>query len=201
MANTQRPATGKQQGKSLADIISSATPADEVVPICVAGALIAEHQRLDRELEELQLQRESGARETRKLSGGGSDPAEDRLAKRILKLEAETKANTFDFVFRKLNKNAWRDLMEEYGPRQGKERQERWNPDTFPAAAVRACCVSPEGMDDPEKFQAFWDDVLNDGQRDDLFRGALRVNEGSLSAPFSVSASAHQQSSGPSSPT
>lgn len=180
---------------TLADINKSATPSTVTVPLCVAGKLIDEHARLTAELEDLQLSRIGSA----KLSdpdAAARDAEEDRLRKRIRKLEGDIRAQTHDFVFVKLEKNGWRDLMEEHGPRKGKERQERWNPATFPPAAVRASCVSPGGMDDDEVWREFWEDKLNDGQRDELFRGALKANEGTLSVPFSASASVRAPNSG-----
>jgi hypothetical protein len=175
---------------TLADITKQATLPEVVVPVCVAGELIAEHGRLDAELEEVETA-EIGSRKL-----GGTSAEADGLRNRIRKLEADIKAQTHGFVFRALKKNAWRDLMEEHGPRKGKERQERWNPNTFPPAAVQASCVSPAGMDDDEAFRAFWDEAINDGQRDELFRGALKANEGTLSVPFSASASVRAPNSG-----
>jgi hypothetical protein len=176
---------------TLTDITKQATLPEVVVPICVAGELIAEHSRLDAKLEEAETEQIA----SRKLGDAEASEVE-RLRGRIRKLEADIKAQTHDFVFRALKKNAWRDLMEEHGPRKGKERQERWNPQTFPPAAVQASCLSPEGMDDDEAFRAFWEDAINDGQRDELFRGALKANEGTLSVPFSVSASVRAPNSG-----
>lgn len=198
MANTQRPTASKQQATSLSGITEQATPAEVVVPVCVAGKLVAEYERLDRELEALQDQH---MQESPKLTGGGSTPEEDKIVRRMRTLKPQIKAQTHDFVFHKLGDNKWPDLIDEHGPRSGRERQERWNPHTFPPAAVRASCVSPDGMDDEEAFRKFWDGVLNDGQRDDLFRGAQRANEVALSVPFSVSESAHRLSSEQSSTT
>lgn len=190
MSNTRKP--------KLADVRSKATPARVIVPICVAGELIAEHARLDRRLEKLQDDELRG-RESKKLSGPTTEA--DRITKRLLQLEHQMEALTYDFEFEHLPGTGWRDLMDEHGPREGKERQERWNPNTFPPAAVQACCVSPEGMDDDEQFRAFWDGDINDGQRDELFRGALNANEAALSIPFSVNVSAHQSTSDESSTT
>lgn len=65
-------------------------------------------------------------------------------------------------------------------------------------AAVKASCVAPEGMNEAETFQNLWDNILNEGQRAELFmQGAFRANEESLSVPLSVSAFAPQQSSEP----
>lgn len=204
MANTRTP-----KAKSLAEITEQATPAEVIVSVCVAGKLITEHQRLDRELERLQDNRLRA--DSPKLSPAAAkpDPEEERLVKRLHTLEEQIQAQTYDFAFRKIDKSnqpeghpaTWADLMDEHGPRRGKERQERWNPTTFPPAAVRASCVSPDGMNDEETFRKFWDTVLNEGQRDDLFNGAQRANEAALSVPFSVSASAHRQSSEQSSTT
>jgi len=183
--------------KTLAEITEEAQPVREVVRVCVAGDLVTRHAQLERELEEHQARTLGGSP---KLSGGTSDPEADRLAGEIQKLEAKIAARTYDFEFEKCDDPGWFDLMDEHGPRKGKERVERWNPSTFPPAAVRASCVSPEGMDDDAQFEKFWA-KLNDGQRDDLFAGARRANEVALTVPFSASASAHRQISEGSSTT
>lgn len=198
MANTRTATAAKPASKSLADIISEATPVDVVVPICVAGQLKAEHDRLDRRLDELQ---DDDLRESSQKLQDSRKAEADKIAKRIRQIETEMREHTHDFVFRPLPRNAWNDLVDEHPPRQGRERQERWNLNTFMPAAVRACCVAPEGMSDADTFQNLWDNVLNEGQRTELFVGAQRANEESLSVPFSVSASAHHQSSTRSSTT
>ncbi len=187
MSNTRKP-------KSLADISKAATPAESVVSICVAGALVAEHQRLEAELEAAQ-----DAEITTGTKLSSRSPVK-KLAQRIRDLEAQMREQTFEFVFRALPRRGWSELRDAHPPREGKERVERWNPDTFPAAAVSACCVDPTGMDDVAQFDPFWE-TLNDGQRDGLFRGAYDVNEAGVSVPFSAAASAALRTSEPTSTT
>lgn len=173
---------------TLAAITAQTKPVEVVVPLCVAGDLYAEHERLERELEQAQGK-------PRKLSDPDPAPA---IAKKVQAVEAKMREHTYDFVFVKVDN--WLDLIDEHGPREGKERQERWNPTTFPPAAVSASAVSPEGMRDAETFAAFWD-KLSQGQRRELFDGAFRANEEAADVPFSVIASAALSRSGPSSTT
>jgi hypothetical protein len=186
-----------RKNKSLAQITAETKPKRELVAVCVAGDLVTEHAHLNRELEEHEAK---AVGRSKKLAETADDSKGDALAERIRKLEAKIEERTYDFEFEKIEDPGWFDLMDEHPPRKGKERQERWNPKTFPQAAVRASCVSPEGMDDDETFQTFWK-RLNDGQRDDLFRGARAANEVALSIPFSVSASARRATSETSSAT
>jgi hypothetical protein len=192
MATTKKAAT-------LAEIIKQSTPAEKVVSLCVAGGLVAEHQRLEAEREKAQLAQVSRSGSA-KLSNAGDDDASDspaRIAKKLRALEARMRDYTHDFVFRK--HDHWQDLKDEHPPRKGKENRELLNPVTFAPAAVQACCVSPDLSDD-EAFNEFWSG-LNQGQRDALLDGAWSVNEDGVSVPFSVSASVALSSSKPSSTT
>ncbi|MGH3504314.1 MAG: hypothetical protein ACRDQA_25960 [Nocardioidaceae bacterium] len=187
--------TRKTSIPTLSEITQQATPVERTVSLCVAGSMFAEHERLEAELEAAQSAEVTGSGTL------GKQPESQRVAKKLRDLEAKMREHTYDFVFRSLPKLQWRALLDTHGPREGKERIERWNPDTFPRAAVAASCVSPEGMDDAAAFAVFWDESLNDGQRDQLFRGAYAANEESTSVPFSVAASAALSTSEQSSTT
>jgi hypothetical protein len=190
MANTRTPA--KKKPPTLADVLAVTTPAERVVSLCVAGDLFAEHQRLEAELEKAH---DDGI-STRKLN---EESPVHKIAKQIQALEAKMAKHTFDFRFRALRKHEWSTLMTAHGPRDDSDVDDRFgfNMETFPPAAVRACCVSPDGMD-ADEFDGFWE-TLNSGQRDRLFfRGAWAVNQEGVSVPKSVTASAALQSSEPS---
>ncbi|HET7407965.1 MAG TPA: hypothetical protein VFJ21_12635 [Mycobacteriales bacterium] len=169
---------------NLATISEKVTPVETTVSLCVDGALFAEHERLEAELDALMSGPNSATL-------GGGDPVSE-AAKKVQAVEKKMRGRTYDFAFRHVP--TWQALLDEHGPREGKERIERFNPETFPAAAVSASCVSPEGMGDAETFAAFWD-KLNRGQRARLFDGAYRANEDGASVPFSVTASAVLSSS------
>ena len=179
--------------RTLAEIVAAAKPIRKTVRLCTDGDLLAEHERLEAQLEQAHNAQVMGG----KLNSAGEVR---RLAEAVQKCEKAIRAAEDEYEFEKLSGTKWSTLKDEHGPREGKERVERWNPETFPKAAVAASCVSPEGMDDAAVFSAFWDG-LNEAQRDVLFRGAYAANEDGASVPFSATASLVLSTSRPSSTT
>ena len=182
MANTR---TAKNP--TLADVTRKLKPAERVVRMCVSGDLYAEHQRLEAQLDSL-LESTFGSR---KINDTGT-AEKNRLADQITQLEKKMDAESFDFRFQSMTKHEWSDLQGKHPPRDGVEIDKRmgFNEETFSAAAVQRCCVSPAGMDDDAAFTAFWD-TLSSGQRDVLFyQGAWAANRETGSVPKSVNASA-----------
>ena len=167
MAATTPP---KKKKLSVGEIAAKAKPMQRTVPICVAGDLSAEHERLTEELEE--AVRTSTVHDPR-LAGNDQDERQLEIARRIQELEAEMAESTYDFTFRALAPKAWSDLLAKH-PDPKKERL--FNQDTFVPAAIAACCIDPEGMDDPEQVAALFD-ALSAGQQGDLFQAAWEVNQ------------------------
>lgn len=145
---------------SIDDVISAAKPVERVVKLCVAGELVAEYEKLKDELDNLGR--------VRTLSGG----RDAELRARLVELEGEMKARTFEFRFRALSAKAWSDLMAKHPDKGGKRL---FNLETFPVAAIAACCVEPAGMDDPDKVAALMD-KLSSAQQNDLLDGAWEAN-------------------------
>lgn len=164
---------------ALDDIIGAATPAERLVSVCVAGALVAEHQQLERELERAQQT------EVAQKRLGQKSPAQE-VAARIEKLQEQMREQTYTFRFRAISAKAWSDLIAAHPDPSGKRT---WNNHTFVPAAITACCVEPEGMDDPERVGKLLD-VLSPAQQDDLFMGAFEANTTAPTVPFSYAASA-----------
>lgn len=175
---------------SLKTVAGSATPAEVVVPLCVDGALSTEHAALESDLEEAQAADDTH----RKL---GDQPVGHAIAEQIRALEERMRAHTYDFVFRRIKPQVWRDLMAKHPG--DPEKRERFS-EAFWPVAVAACCVSPVDMADEALFERFWD-VLSYGQQYQLLDGAIRANEGLIDIPFSVAASALLRTSLPNSPT
>lgn len=188
-------ATTPPKKKSVADVLKKASRATKSVSICLAGDLVAEYEELTAELERITM----AAPTTDRLSGGvKSDPQAVKVAKRIQELEAEMAESTVAFRFRALPAKQWSDLIAKH-PDPKKERLV--NQETFVPAAIAACCVDPEGMDDPEQAAELFD-TLSAGQQDELFEGAWEVNQtGPFVAKSSSLASEVLRPSGTSSPT
>ena len=163
---------------SLEDIIASATPAERVVSVCVAGALIAEHQQLEHELDRAQRA------DTRTRLGQAS--AAPKIAQQIEQLQERMRAQTYAFRFRAVESKVWSDLVAAHPDPAGKKI---FNVETFPPAAISACCVEPDGMHDPERVAGLLK-VLNPAQQDELFNGAWDVNTTAPKEMTSYAASA-----------
>lgn len=147
----------------LDDVLKKASPVERTVMVCVSGALAGEY-------EALKAQDEGAPRPSRRL--GSTDVEYDARRARLVELEQEMSDATFPFVFRALSSKAWSDLLNKHPDPGGKKL---FNSETFPAAAIAACCVSPEGMDDPVKVEQFMES-LSSSQEGDLFDGAWEAN-------------------------
>lgn len=167
------------------DKVANAKLPVTTVPICLRGDLVAEIERLDRELIAA--------------SGGPSTGLEDGahlrdLAERIETLRAEMAADDANhvFVLRAIPTREYRALKALHPPRLddtgqviAEDRITGANIDTIAEPLLRACCVDPV-LDD-----ATWravEPVLSDGQYDDLVNASLLVNQGTVSVPFSRAA-------------
>lgn len=152
-----------REAATLENIIANTSPVERIVRICVAGRLVAEHQRLEAELE--------AARRADHGRLGGS-AAVQRLAQQILDVQDQMRQHTYAFRFRALHPKAWSDLIAEH---PDPDKKLLVDPVSFPAAAIAACCVEPVGMDDPAKLEKLLG-KLSHAQTQELFDGAWEVN-------------------------
>ncbi len=150
---------------TLDEVLADASPPERLVPLCVAGRLVAEHQALTTELEQ--------ARESDRAAPAalGTVPKAPEVAARIRELEQRMRAATHTFRFRALPPKGWSDLLAAHPDTAGK----RMFGDSFPLAAIAACCVEPAGLSDPAKFDRLLA-ALSAAQVSDLFDGAWEVN-------------------------
>ena len=163
-------------------LLKAAKLPERTVPVCLRADLVAEHERLDRELVAL--------RRNPPDSLGGDGRGE--LADRIRELEAEMAAAVYDFRLRALPSAGFRALLAAHPPRKDdvdvvvSDADLGFNPDTFFPAIARACIVDPELDDDT---WAELDEKLTHRQFDDLAQAAWRLNCGDVDVPFSRAAS------------
>lgn len=104
------------------------------VTVSLDYVLVAEHQRLDVELQAALLDPGSGREQCLE------------LARRIVAFEKDLATSGKTFVFEERSHEEWADLMRAHPPTDeqlAKERLVDHNPDTFPVAAIAACAVSP----------------------------------------------------------
>ncbi len=107
------------------------------------------------------------------------------LNEEISKLEEEARETSIKFVFEAIGRKRFEQLKNEHPPTEAQtadaikaEEALEFNPDTFPAALIEACCVEPERepgeleewiRDDP-------DDEWNITEVQELFQAAVMVN-------------------------
>lgn len=159
----------------ITDILKRAKRREKSVFLCLAGDEVAEIERLERQLASL-------ADTWQPDSLAGADPRE-KISKQIKAVRERMRKAEVEFKLRALGDKEWSDLVAAH---PGKERQQAWDPETFPKALVSACCVDPE-MTPDQATELF--EVLNEGQRNELMQAAYDVNAEATHIPFSVSAS------------
>lgn len=150
----------------IGDVIAGVKPAVRTVPICLDGTLAEQLEQLRAEWVD------------RAGSGQGLAPSPDVAAviDRIRDLEAQADAATVEFAVRSIGAKAWRKLMAEHAPPDDRLLDGwRFDPDTFPQAALAASCVEPAMTDDEaDQLQV----RLSSGQWEKLFRAVLECNAG-----------------------
>ncbi|MFC4006644.1 hypothetical protein ACFOY2_05390 [Nonomuraea purpurea] len=177
---------------TFADVKKKAKLPEKSVPLCLAGDLQAEFEELERQL---QIERTRPDKPGATMAASGRSPAETELAQRIEALRERMQADTTVFRLRALPKKKWSDLVAAHKPRpEDKENGLDYNGDTLPVALVAACCVDPQ-MSVPE-VEELVDEVLSQGQWDELYSGAFFLNRRKVDIPFSASASAILSSTG-----
>jgi hypothetical protein len=166
-----------------AALLAEARLPETTVPICLRADLAAEHEQLDRQLEQLVK------KPSTKLGGDGRGP----LIQRLEALQAEMEAKTYPFRLRALPRPQWRAHVAEHPPRKGADGEvdERdaavgVNTETFYEATIRRCLVDPVLSDDA---WAKLTDSLTDRQFSNLADAAWGLNRRDVDVPFSHAAS------------
>ena len=144
-------------------------------------ALVKKHADLERAI--LERSQEGGS-----LAG---DDLLRQMAAGLQELEDRIDERTKVYSFRAVSRRRWRDLLAKHPPaKKDRDAGHDFNPDTFPAAAIAACCVSPKMTEDEAK-QLEDDDELGTGGFEQLWNGCLAVNLGVVNdTPKSVLATA-----------
>lgn len=167
------------------DILKKAKPRESSVAVYMAGDLVADLERLERQLAE------ASEGTWRPNSMADTDPTRD-IAEKIKATRDKLKASEVEFRFRALPEwsddpeiPTWSGLLAAHPPQD--PEKEIFNPKTFPRALIAACAADPVMA--PEQVDHLFA-VLNQAQRNEIFDGAYEVNTEGTSLPFSVSASA-----------
>jgi len=162
------------------DILARAKARETSVDICLAGDLLAEHERLSDELD--RAVREHESRASRSL--GDTNPTVG-LAEQVRALEEQITEATVSFRFRAVPRSKYRELEAQHPGRP--DKAEAWNPETFAPALIAACSLDPR-MSEADVSRLM--DTLNAGQAEQLFNAAWTCCNEAPRVPFNAAASA-----------
>jgi hypothetical protein len=154
-------------------LLAGAKPREGEVPLCLAGDLVGEVERLQGELAHVG----DGWVST---SMADADPRVE-LVKQIEAVREEMRAASVTFRLRALGHRAFSNLVAAH-PAAQVDGGVAYDAATFLPALVAACCVDPVMTVDQVRQLL---DVVNDGQARELFGAALAVNEEASPLPFS----------------
>jgi hypothetical protein len=173
------------------DTMKAASAARRQVTLCLDGALLAEHDELQKALVQASFadQREGyGDRNPGPRTLAAAD-AMDEISTQMAK-------SNVAFTFQRLPWAQRLDLQAAHPPRDGniEDAMEGANTETYMPALVRASCVSVKGADGIEETDIpddVWDGLfceLTIGQFRDLFGSAKNANDQAVMAPISARA-------------
>lgn len=176
---------------SIEDVFAEAQLPRRSVPLCLRGDLVAEWQDLERRFKQA-----NSAADEDTLASKNSAEAVD-LARQMADLEEQMRAATRVFRLQAKPRNEWRELLNQHPPREGNEQdaQTDFNRETFPIAAVAACCIMPKMT--VAQAERLVEEKLSDGQWNELFAHVWAMHAGSVDVPFSLAASAIRAGSAP----
>lgn len=157
----------------ISELLGGAKPREGGVPICLAGDLVGELERLHDELARVG---EKWAPE----SMADADPRLE-LVQRIEAVREDMRAASVTFRLRALGHRAFSNLVVAH-PAPQSDSGVAYDAATFLPALVAACCIEPV-MTVEQVGQLL--DVVNDGQARELYAAALAINEEPSPLPFS----------------
>jgi hypothetical protein len=170
------------------DTMKAASAARRQVTLCLDGALLAEHDELQKAL--VQASFDDGDKK------GANRTATLAVADRMDKVRERMAASEVAFTFQRLPWAERLTLQADHPPRDGNVRDamEGANTETYMPALVKASCVSVKGADGDEATDIpndLWDtlfDQLQIGQFETLFSAAKNANDMAAMAPISARA-------------
>lgn len=174
----------KANKPELSDLIKSAKLPERTIQHCVRGDIVADVERLERELSSLKTQ-------DSRLTG---NPEARALAEQIEALREEMSESVIEFTLRALPRRAFQKLLASH-PARDDDKYDRsigYNRETFVDALVRASVAAPEVSEED------WEtivDAMTAAQWEDFANVAAALNMEQVSVPFSRSASRILQAS------
>lgn len=190
MAPRRTTAKAAAQAPDFLTLLAAAALPQRTVPVCLRGDLQAQHETADRELEALL-----------KEGSGKFNDGRGALKAKLLALEAEMKAATYEFRLQGLARPQYRAFIagypmriEEDGSLHQEDRVYGFNIDGGAEPLVRRCLVDP--VLDADGWARLME-ALTERQFDDLAGAAWYLNRGDVDVPFSRAASRLTETSEP----
>lgn len=169
----------------------ASTRAERIIPVCLRGDLLADHELLRQELRDA----EAASGDSMERVGVGE------LNDRIKAVEAEIRENTYRFRLRAMSNPDWRAFIAAHPPRRGDDgeiveadKSLELNTETFYDDLVRVSIVDPDPADD-----ATWEEIrdsLTDYQYQEFAEAAWNLNRREVSIPLSPAGSPTRRDSG-----
>lgn len=176
--------------KSIDDILAGVKRPEAVEEVCLRGDLVAEYERLERQL-----------RTASKVATSLGEPSPAyTIAQRMEALRGQMVESTVEFKFRALPPRGWSDLsasepdsITDETPAEDKSQlRDAWH--AWVCAVIAASCYEPQMT--VEQASALAEELSN-GQLVRLFNAAYLTNAGRTSVPFSDAAFELLQGTGP----
>lgn len=163
------------------DLLAEVAPRVITARVLLRQDLLDQHAVLQHALE-VAVQADRGRGE----GALDEEPEATIIAAQLTELEAEIDAAKRDFVFRRVGKKAWADLLAAHPPtkeqRSANPRIDN-NPETFPLAAIAASCTSPRmTVEQAQKFE----EILDLTQFQQIYQACLDANIGGGDSPKSA---------------
>lgn len=159
-------------------------------PVCVDPDLVAEYEQL---VEMRDAAKDVGAGS---LAGGNTAGFDEQIAD----VQKRMEASTVVLRLRALSRLRWKALKDEHPPRKGDDGKTipedvfvGVNRQSFFNALARATIVGPP-LDEADR-EHLLDELLTDGQWEDLTTVAWNMNEAKISVPLSSAASPNRKTS------
>lgn len=161
--------------RSVKELVAAAKLREATVVLCFAGDLQGRAEELQQQLAEVSTDWAAG-------SLADVDPRA-AIAEELAAVRAELEAERAEFLIRALPSRQWSDLLARH---PAKDSAGVFDVETFPQAAIVACCADPAMTADE---YAELSQVLTGAQEAELFDAVWRVNT-QTQVPFSLGSSA-----------
>lgn len=159
---------------------------ETTVEFCLDGEMYSRYEELNADLKESRQRDLADKRVNSPTSG---------LARQLVELTEQMRAESVTFTLRGMPRQKWRDLVAANPPREGNQLDKTYNCnlDAVMEVAIPACIVSVKKNGEPEEFNPAkeWDalaDDMTDSQYEDFVVKTLTVNRGRQEVPFSQAA-------------